>query len=340
MLDKFLEKVQRFDIDKKNAEDIAEFCRFGFANGLSFGRIRKYGYTMETVSKLMDKNFRKATKNDIESLIIKLEQSEYTEHTKHDFKVAIKVFWRWLKKVENPKETQWIKSTRRKNRISLPKELFTEDDIKRMIGFSTNPRDKALIWVMYQTGCRIGEILGIKIKDIGFDEHSAIITVLGKTGSRRVRVFDNQNYLRFWLENHRFKDNKEAYLFNSISRNATTDQLDYHSVVDSLKTIAKKAGIKKPVNPHNFRHSRATELANHLTEAQMNQMFGWTQGSNMPSVYVHLSGRDLDEPLMKLNGNYAENQIKTEELAKTILENKELVKLIAQIVLKKEKKGG
>lgn len=43
-------------------------------------------------------------------------------------------------------------------------------------------------------------------------------------------------------------------------------------------------------------------MANYLTEAQMNDYFGWVQGSGMPSVYVHLSGRDVDDAILKANG--------------------------------------
>ena len=43
-------------------------------------------------------------------------------------------------------------------------------------------------------------------------------------------------------------------------------------------------------------------MANYLTEAQMNVYFGWVQGSDMPSIYVHLSGRDVDYAILKANG--------------------------------------
>jgi integrase/recombinase XerD len=43
-------------------------------------------------------------------------------------------------------------------------------------------------------------------------------------------------------------------------------------------------------------------MANYLTEAQMNVYFGWTQGSDMPGVYVHLSGRDIDDAVLNANG--------------------------------------
>lgn len=335
MLNEFLDKVKRFDIDKNNIREIINYSNFCFAKGLSLGRIKKICYSLKVISKMLNKKFRIAKRNDIEKLMIKIEQTDYTEHTKHDIKVVVKQFWRWLKNNDNPIETEWIKSSIRENKVKLPSELLTLDEINKMLSYAKNPRDRAFIWVLYQSGYRIGEILNLKIKDIVFDEYSAIITNLGKTGSRRTRVFDNKNYLKFWLDNHKFKDNKESYVFTSISTNATNEKMDYHSVASMLKTIAKKCGITKKVNPHNWRHSRATELANKLTEAQMNQMFGWKQGSKMPSVYVHLSGRDLDEPLMKLNNAYADNQEKAEQMAKSMLENKDFMRFLAKMLVEK-----
>ena len=69
-----------------------------------------------------------------------------------------------------------------------------------------------------------------------------------------------------------------------------------------LKKLAEKAGVKKRVNPHAFRHARATFLAKHLTEAQMKEFFGWVQNSDMPAIYVHLSGRDVDNALLGVYG--------------------------------------
>jgi hypothetical protein len=80
-----------------------------------------------------------------------------------------------------------------------------------------------------------------------------------------------------------------------------------------LKEIVDRAGIKKRVYPHLFRHSRATHLANHLTESQLKQYLGWVQGSSMASVYVHLSGRDVDQALLALNGINANKEKEAEK---------------------------
>lgn len=63
-----------------------------------------------------------------------------------------------------------------------------------------------------------------------------------------------------------------------------------------------KAGIEKPSNPHHYRHSRASHLANHMTKSQLCLWFGWVQGSDVPARYVHLSGRDIAETYDALYG--------------------------------------
>jgi hypothetical protein len=80
------------------------------------------------------------------------------------------------------------------------------------------------------------------------------------------------------------------------------ESMRYDAIRMRLKKISKKAGINKKIHPHLFRHSRCTYMANYLTEAQMNAYFVWVQGSGMPSVYVHLSGRDVDDAVLKANG--------------------------------------
>lgn len=81
-----------------------------------------------------------------------------------------------------------------------------------------------------------------------------------------------------------------------------------------MEKLFKRAGIKKRFNPHIFRHSRATFLANFLTKAQLKVYFGWVQGSDIAGTYVHLSGRDTDQKILEINGMAEENKKKEQEL--------------------------
>lgn len=60
-------------------------------------------------------------------------------------------------------------------------------------------------------------------------------------------------------------------------------------------------------------------MANHFTEAQMSQWFGWVTGSRMPVRYVHLSGRDIDKDYAILHGIEGEEKSKPELLPKTCM---------------------
>ncbi len=63
-----------------------------------------------------------------------------------------------------------------------------------------------------------------------------------------------------------------------------------------------KAGIKKGKRLYILRHSRATHLANKLTEAQMCKYFGWSLGTKVVKRYIHLAGIQVDNILASLAG--------------------------------------
>jgi len=119
---------------------------------------------------------------------------------------------------------------------------------------------------------------------------------------RRIRLVSSVPSLSVWLSHHPDKDNPEAPLWVGLGTRNKNKHLKYSAIGTLFKKAALKCGVKKRCNPHLFRHSRATLLAQHLTEAQLKQVFGWTQSSKMASVYVHLSGRDTDDALLQFNG--------------------------------------
>ena len=61
-----------------------------------------------------------------------------------------------------------------------------------------------------------------------------------------------------------------------------------------------------------MRHTRATELARIMTEAQLKEYFGWVSESDMPGNYVHLSGRDVDGVLLAAHGIKVDKDDKAE----------------------------
>lgn len=288
-------------ISPRNLELIKRFVNHAKARGLSTSRITRYIFTLRQFAEWLSKDFDSATKEDIERIVAKLESSDYTPWTKHTNKAILKRFYKWLKgnDEEYPPEVKWIKITLKQSDQNLPRNLLTEDEIKKLVEATDNPRDRAFIMTLYETGARIGEIGTLRIRDIEFNQGYASVILKGKTGSRRVPIVASLPYLQYWIEHHPFKSNLNAPLWPKFSNGKP---MTYPALAKVLKVAAQRANLKKRITPHLLRHSRATFLATKLTEAQMNAVFGWKQGSDMPQTYVHLSGRDVDQAILGIYG--------------------------------------
>jgi site-specific recombinase XerD len=266
----------------------------------------------------MDTNFRKANKQDIVKLVAKINNnSDFKDWTKYNYLVILRRFYKWLRQSdEYPKEVKWIHPRIKQHKKTMPKELLTFDDVKNMANATNNLRDRCFILVLYETGARIGEIFGLKISDVEFDKYGAKLNLVGKTGPRKIRVISSAPAISNWLNQHPKKENGNL-LFCGIGNYKKGTRLEYQSFRKVLRETAKKIDLQKPVNPHHFRHSRATDLAKKLTEAQLCQYMGWKIGSEEAATYVHLHGRDIDDKILALHGLKEEE--KTEDLMKPIL---------------------
>lgn len=233
---------------------------------------------------------------DRQTYMVKKKPRKYKVGTKYAKLATVKAF---LKEI-NPEAVKSI-TIKSQSTKKLPEDLMNKEEIENLLDNCPNARDRALIATLYESGMRKGELFSIKIKNVQFDENGTVITIPdGKTGARRIRLVFATSFLREWLEVHPLKNKREADLFCSLRE-------PYPRLTDSglrtqLTKITKKAGVQKRTNPHSFRHARATHLAEHLTEQQLKKYLGWTEGSSMAAVYVHLSGKDIDNAILKMNG--------------------------------------
>jgi len=315
-INRIFNRIRNSKIDEESKGQLEDFYRECVIQGLSKARIAKYLDTLGRIAKWLNKPFVDIQKEDLMSLVQKIESEDYSDWTKHDYKLILKIFYRWLEKTEDyPEIVRWISTSVRNSNHVLPEEVLTEEDIQKLAECASNLRDKAFVLVLYESGCRIGELLSLKIRSVQFDDYGAVLMVSGKTGDRRVRIIFSAPKLASWIENHPLRESPDAPLWVSLGTRNHGTVLNYASAKSILKEIAQKGGLKKRIYPHLFRHSRATYLANHLTEAQLKHHFGWVQSSKMAATYVHLSGREVDSALLRLQGikvdeNKDETQLK------------------------------
>lgn len=301
---KLIENSDISDYNKKKILDFGRICLLKITKDRTLFYLNK----LNKIAKWLGKDFDKATKRDIENIAETVNKEDYSVWTKSGYKITLKLFYKWLLNCEYgyPDIVKWLNGTVSKREQQLPKEIMTQEEIKRMVSCAEHPVHKAIIRFLYDSGARVGEFLNIKLKDIQNDTNGIRVILNGKTGERRILLIGSvADYTLNWINSHPDKDNKEAYVWLNTQN---YKPLEYIGLVKLLKRMSKKAGIKKPVNPHSFRHAKASHMAKYLTECQMNCYFGWVQGSDMPSVYVHLSGRDLDDSLLKMYGIKKEDE--------------------------------
>lgn len=278
-LERRLELVKKSDkVLEENKQAILKFCDDCLTNGLSKVRTEKYAYHLHFLGEMVSKPFEQTNKEDVKELIKKIEETErWEERTKYDFIVSLKIFYRWLRKMEKPnypEEVAWIRTAFKKSSHRLPEELLTEQDIMKLVNVADNLRDKAFVLTLYESGCRIAELLTLQLKNVQFDQYGAVLLVNGKTGQRRIRVIAASPSLSQWVDLHPLRKDKESPLWIVIGSKSNHEAMAYSAARALLGRLAKKAKIEKKINPHSFRHARATELASKLTEAQMKELFG------------------------------------------------------------------
>ncbi len=280
---------------------VVAFLQHMKARGVGMRRIEGCVHAIRTLE-VLNIDYMQIGKRDLERWIVYLE-SKYSKGTVNLFKATIKQFFKWLlidddDSKEYPSVVKWIKLV--KDKANYGKRVLSKEDVLKMMNIADTPRDRAIVHVMYESGCRAGEILGLRIKDIAFDQYGAVIRVNGKTGDRRVRLIESVPDLRLYMDMHPSMTDSECAVW-------LTDRRPYRllkpiSLRILIYKLAERAGLPDGISPHSFRHARATHLASDLTEAQMKVFFGWTNASDMPARYVHLSGKDVDDTLLRISG--------------------------------------
>lgn len=296
------------DILDRNKELILDYKRDQVLNGLSEATLLRNTQRLKTVAKEADMPFNEMDKGDVKKLVAWVHEQDYADGTVDTYKTVIKAFWGWLKDAdgqETPDEVRWIQlSNGNGNGDTLPKDLLTKDDVEAQVDAAKNTRDRAFIYLLYETGARIGEVIDLTVGDIEDRKHGKKVVIDGKTGARRLPLVESVPYINQWLNKHPTGE-KDAPLWCKIQQGDPEDSLGYRYLREKiLKKNMERAGIDKPSNPHHYRHSRASHLATELKEAQLCEWFGWVQGSDVPARYVHLNGRDIDNAYDQMHGLY------------------------------------
>ena len=149
-------------------------------------------------------------------------------------------------------------------------------------GKINSPRDKAIFEVLYSTGIRVSELVGLNVDDVDFIGN--IIKVMGKGKKERmVPIGDHAlNALKEYLDGRRV-DNK----FIFVNKNGT--RLGDRSVRNVINKYILEQAMAQHVTPHMFRHSFATHLLNHGADLRSVQELLGHVNLSTTQIYTHLT---------------------------------------------------
>lgn len=289
------EVLKRFDTEQDKNE------------GLSITTRKGQIIVLFNFAKAVQKPFKDMQREDIEQYLYSLKILPVSL----DFhKIIIRKFFKWVYQSDSyPDVVKWIKLKRQRTR-KLPEDMLTLQEVRALVDAADNPRDRALVSILYESGCRLSEVTNILQKDVKIDQYGAIIVVNGKTGMRRIRLIDSAPDLTLWLNNHPLKGDNNP-LFND--RRFRLQSLGQDGVQKVLQALTKRAGITKHVHPHLLRHTRLTALAKDFTESELKIMAGWSGDSRMAGIYVHLSGADIERKQLERAGLIGRDERQKEE---------------------------
>lgn len=154
-------------------------------------------------------------------------------------------------------------------------------------------RDKAMLEVLYATGLRVSELVGLTLSDVSLRQ--GVVRVIGKGNKERLvplgeeAVYWIENYLEYgrpWLVNDRPID----ILFPSKRNQQMTRQTFWHRI----KYYAVIAGIDaEALSPHVLRHAFATHLLNHGADLRVVQMLLGHSDLSTTQIYTHVATERL-----------------------------------------------
>jgi len=251
------------------SEEFLNFSRI--ERGLSNNSISAYSRDLQRFLDFLTTNsieLGKFDQEDLEGFITELNDANLAISSINRVLSTLRSFFGFLER-NHQKENPMKDVQSRKIPLRLPKALTIAQITALIDGSVTDDqvislRNKAILELLYSTGGRVSEIVGINMNDVSESNEVRVIKLRGKGGKERVVPMGSfavkalDDYVvrvrpALVLKNTK---NKNDALFLNQRGTRISRQSAWQIVVDS----AKKSGLSEGISPHVFRHSFATHL--------------------------------------------------------------------------------
>lgn len=206
--------------------------------------------------------------------------------------------------------TEKYRTTNPTELIEMPRlgrklpEVLSEVEIDQIIktidlSHPQGERNRALLETLYGSGLRVSELITLKISDLFFED--GFIKVHGKGNKERYIPINelNQKYINIYIKEIRVHIPRIKGFEDTLFLNRNGRQLSRNMIFIILKDLAQKAGIKKKISPHTFRHSFATHLLEKGADLRAIQQMLGHESITTTEIYMHLDRTFLKEVLEK-----------------------------------------
>jgi integrase/recombinase XerD len=209
---------------------------------------------------------------------------------------AFRRFYRWALREAHVASDPTQRLTTAKRPARFPATL-AESQVDDLLAapaadVPTGLRDRAMLELLYATGLRVSELVGLRLVELSLDE--GLVRVFGKGARERVVPLGQE--ARGWVERYL----REARPLLLAGRNSDAVFVTHRGAAMSrqmfwklIKRYALKAGIRNPVSPHGLRHAFATHLLNHGADLRVVQMLLGHSDISTTQIYTHVARERL-----------------------------------------------
>lgn len=221
-------------------------------HGRSVHTQKAYSSDIVRFLKFVNKQLRVITLGDLQSFADNLKEQDLKPASQNRILAAVKSLITFGFKIGYLKFDISKPLRVSKFRDELSERIMTEAEVQRIIGMENHPRNKLLLRVLYAGGIRVSSLCGLCWKDIQERDKGGQMTVYGKGGKTHTIIIPEP----LWgdLISSRKNADDEGPLF----RSRKGGHIHPSQVWRIVKKAAVRAGIKKAVSPHWFRHAHAS----------------------------------------------------------------------------------
>jgi integrase/recombinase XerD len=269
--------------------------------GLSDNTLASYRYDLAHLGQFLESRNRTllgARREDLLAFLAGQVQSGRRPRSLSRYLSVMRQFYRWALRdglimqdpsalIESPKLGRGLPKALSEKQVE---QLLAEPDTEKPLGL----RDRAMLELMYATGLRVSELVGLELANLNVNQ--GVVRVTGKGGKERLVPLGEvaSDWLQRYLGSARpdlLGAAQCPFLFVTHRKAGMTRQAFWHAI----RKHAGAAGISQNVSPHMLRHSFATHLLNHGADLRVVQLLLGHSDLSTTQIYTHIAREGLKQ---------------------------------------------